>query len=173
MEKFEIHITGSPEIIPLLKSWDIKTLHAELRNPKNYTIGVEYMSSFVKEFENYEACKNYTDDLVDKLLSEKIEIYRVKIECPYFYKHYREMSVYLECHFSFINLEDIPYCPFVFNVNSLKYVATERVYLKSEYDFFIERCLDENKNAEIEYCLFDDNIRHDDKWIRSFFYIYN
>ncbi len=168
MEKFEIHITGSPEIIPLLKSWDIKTLHAELRDPQNQTIGVEYMSSFTKDFENYEACKKWVDDLVDKLLDEKIEIYRVKIECPYFYEHYKEMSLYLECHFPYFYLVDPPVYPFVFNINSLKYVATDRVYLKSEYEKFLENWSFEEIRTEIEYCLFDDNIRHDEKWIRAF-----
>lgn len=165
LEKFEIHITGSEEIIPLLKSWEIKTLHAELRNPKNETIGVEYMSSFIKEFENYEVCKNWVDDLVNKLLEEKIEIFRVKIECPYFYKHYREMAVYLESHFPTSEL--YKQYPFVFNVNSLKYVSTDRVYLKSEFDNFINKW-EQVHHSEIEFCLFDDNIRHDNLWVHSF-----
>lgn len=165
MEKFEIHITGTENIISVLKELEVKSLHAEMRNPYNETIGIEYMSSFIKEFENYEACKKWVDSFYFQLESKGIEICRVKIECPYFYEHYRTQSVYLEAHFPTTDFNK--QYPFVYNVNSEKYVSTNRVFLKSEYDDFIER-FKQVHHSEIEYCLFDDNIRHDEIWIKSF-----
>lgn len=67
MEKFEIHITGTPIIIDVLKELKIKSLHAEMRNPQNKTVGIEYMSSFIKEFENYESCKKWVDKFSNEL----------------------------------------------------------------------------------------------------------
>lgn len=165
MEIFEIHITGEEKIITILNDFNYKTLHAELRNKNNETIGAEYMSSFKQEFLNYETCKKFVDDLVDYLLTQNIEIYRVKIECPYFYNHYKEMAIYVESHFPTTELNN--HYPFVYNVNSKKYVSTDRIYLKSEYNDFIEKWKQEPK-SEIEYCLFDDNIRHDEEWVRTF-----
>lgn len=165
MEIFEIHITGEEKIIEVLKSMNIKTLHAELKNPLNETIGVEYMSSFTQEFNNYELCKKWVDNLVNELIFKDVKLYRVKIECPYFYNHYKEMAVYLECHFP--TTEFNKQYPFVLNVNSKKYVSTDRVYLKSEFEPFIQKW-GQVHHSEIEYCLFDDNVRHDDLWVRSF-----
>lgn len=165
MEKFEIHITGTENIISVLIELQVKSLHAEMRNPKNETIGVEYMSSFIKEFENYENCKKWVDIFVLQLQSKSVEICRVKIECPYFYNHYREQSVYLESHFPTTDFNK--QYPFVYNVKSGKYVSTDRVYLKSEYDEFISKW-EQVHHSEIEFCLFDDNIRHDNVWVQSF-----
>jgi hypothetical protein len=165
MEIFEIHITGTENIISILKNYNIKSLHAEMRNPKNETVGVEYMSSFTKKFDDYEECKKWVDNFTYTLESEGVEIFRVKIECPYFYKHYRKQSVYLEAHFP--KTEFNKQYPFVCNMKSNKYVSTDRVFLDTEYDEFIEKW-ENNEKTEVEYCLFDDNIRHDNLWINSF-----
>lgn len=165
MEKFEIHITGTENIISVLKLLEVKSLHAEMRNPDNETVGVEYMSSFIKEFEDYESCKKWVESFTLLLECDNVEIFRVKIECPYFYSHYREQSIYIESHFPTTNFNKE--YPFVYNVNSKKYVSTDRVYFKSEYDDFINKW--ENvHHSEIEFCLYDDNIRHDEEWINYF-----
>lgn len=165
MESFEIHITGSENILSILNELEIKSLHAEIKNPKNETIAVEYMSSFVREFNNYEDSKKWVDDFVNILEEKGVEIYRVKIECPYYYEHYKENSVYVEAHFP-TNENNKEY-PFIYNVRSKKYTSTDRKYLKSEYPDFIEKWKDTEK-VEIEYCLYDDNIRFDDIYIRLF-----
>ena len=95
MEKFEIHITGTENIISVLKELEVKSLHAEMRNPKNETVGIEYMSSFIKEFENYETCKKWVDSFSLELENKGVEICRVKIECPYFYNHYIHLIAFL------------------------------------------------------------------------------
>jgi len=165
MESFEIHITGSKNILDVLNDLNFKSLHAEMRNPSNETVGVEYMSSFVSKFDNYETCKNWVDDFVLNLENNDVDIYRVKIECPYFYSHYRDQSIYLEVHFP--TTDDNKEYPFVYNIKSGKYVSTDRIFLKSDYDNFISKW-EKEKNTEIEYCLYDDNIMHDIDWIKSF-----
>lgn len=82
MEKFEIHITGTENIINILRDLDFKSLHAEMRNRENKTVGVEYMSSFIKGFENYEICKKWVDNFVLKLEARSIEIFRIKNRVP-------------------------------------------------------------------------------------------
>jgi hypothetical protein len=165
MEKFEIHITGTKNIISVLNELKTKSIHIELKNPKNETIGVEYMSSFVKEFENYKNCKKWVDSFILELQSKNVEIYRVKIECPYFYKHYIKQSIYLEVHFP-TNDFNKQY-PFSYNVKSNKYVSTERTYLKAEYNKIISKW-ENTSNSEIELCLYDNNIEHDIYWMETF-----
>lgn len=163
MEKFEIHITGTPNIISILEEIDVKSLHALLKDPNGKTLGHEYMSSFIKEFNNYEECYRWVLGFSKYLESRDVVIYRTKIECPYFYSHYRGQSIYIEAHFPF---KDNKY-PFVENKKSGKLVSTERVYLDSEYDQFIKKW-DNYSGAEIEFCLFDDNVRLDNYWIKTF-----
>jgi len=166
MEKFEIHITGDSNIIGALQKRNLKSLHAEMRNPHDITIGVEYMSSFVKEFKDYEACKLWVTSFVNILKDwDNINIIRTKIECPYSYKHYRDQSIYAEAHFPKTRLTQ--HFPFVYNVNSDKYVCTDRVHNKSDYNEFSNIWIG-FLGAEVELCLFDDNIAHDEVWINSF-----
>jgi len=90
MEKFEIHITGNYEILEFFEKRNLKTLEAFMYNKEGQICGYEAMSSFVMEFENYQKCKNFVDNLVNEIESENLEIIRVKIECPYYEKHYWE-----------------------------------------------------------------------------------
>jgi len=69
----------------------------------------------------------------------------------------------MECHFPKIN----DYYPYVENKKSHKFVSTCRVMNKWEYFDYIKTWMNHEK-VEIELCLYDDNIRHDDSWIKSF-----
>lgn len=163
MEKFEIHVTGTDNIIRVLERLGYKWLHAEMRDRENRTVGVEFMSSFVKEFENYAACKEWVDGFVMTLQDEGVTIFRVKIECPYNYSHYSESSVYLEAHFPYT---DNTY-PFVYNVRADKYVGTDRTYAKPGYADMIAKW-QSVPGSEIELCLYDDNIIHDYEWLNKY-----
>lgn len=165
MEKFEIHVTGTVDIIGVLDDMGVKSLHAELMGPDGRTVGVEHMSSFVRGFADYDSCKEWVDGFVAELEGRGVEIHRVKIECPYSYDHYRERSVYIESHFP--KAGNCTTHPYVYNVRSDKYVSTDRTYAKSSYDGFISKW-ERVEHAEIELCLFDDNVRHDAAWVRSF-----
>lgn len=165
MEKFEIHVTGSPDIIDVLADLGYKSLHAEMRNPVNENIGVEYMSSFVREFEDFESCRTWTTIFAAALSTLGVNVVRVKIECPYTYEHYRDKAIYVEAHFP--TDRSNPTYPFVYNVRSKKLVSTDRVSDRELFDESVERWKSVGI-TEIELCLYDDNVEHDSEWIKSF-----
>lgn len=164
MEQFEIHITGSENIMEVLDRMVLKSLHLKLLSPTRVEIADEYMSSFVMHFEDYETCKEWVDEFVFTLEAESVQIYRVKIECPYYYEHYKNQSVYVEAHFDTTSF----HLPVSYNVLSKKYTSTTREYLKSQYNDFITKWREYRLPAEIEFCLYDDNIRQDSHWLKLY-----
>lgn len=159
MEKFEIHITGySPDIISHLKEKELKGIIIDLLNKTGEIISTEYMSSIVKEFFNFDECKDWVENLVRELLDDNCKIQRVKIECP-FYLHYVNQSEYIDSHFT---PHDYNY-PISKNIASGKLIATDREYSHEKYSDFKSK-YDLNKNAETELCLFDTNANGDKHW---------
>lgn len=155
MEIFEIHITGDKSILKNGNDLGIKTISIDLLQPDRNFHRTEYMTSHVHKCENFEICRKYVDDTVDKLRKAKTNIIRVKIECPY-YEHYVNDSIYIESHFEDRNGR----FPISKNQNKDFYLATDREYNRELYKNFTERY-----NGEIvELCLFDSFVEEDLDW---------
>ncbi len=158
MESFEIHITGSPNIIDVAKKMNVKTIAVDLLNPNHEVIRTEFMTSFIEKKKSYEECKKFVDQLVLNLQKE-VEILRVKIESPY-YPHYKDQSLYMESHFENENDK----FPISRNVRKTLLLATDREYNKEQYDAFIKKY----DGKDIELCLFDSFIDEDKDWFDAF-----
>lgn len=159
MKTFEIHITGSPNINDILNDLGIKNIIVDLLTPEGEYLRSEHMSSFVEKHEDFNQCQNRVTSLVNELKSNGVEIYRVKIESPY-YPEYVEMSKYIESHFV---KKDNQYALSA-NRKSGKVIGTDRTYDKTQYDKFKDLWKDE----DVELCLFDDNIEQDKDWLELF-----
>lgn len=156
MKTFEIHITGEQGINEELSTMNIKNIIVELLYPNLTLFRTEYMSSFVKKFENFNQCKFYVQALLSQL---KSKIIRVKIESP-FYEEYVSNSLYVESHFEpFNNIY-----PISKNKASGKLMATDREYNQSKYSNFISKW----KNNDIELCLYDSYVNEDFDWFRLY-----
>lgn len=134
MKTFEIHITGSENINDALSKLGIKNIVVELLDPDNNIIRMEHMSSFVEQHEDDMDCYKRVMDLCDKLRHENVEIYRYKIETPY-YEEYVGRSLYMESHFKPNNNK----YPMSRNVLSGKLMGTDRTYNKNEYPTFMDK----------------------------------
>jgi hypothetical protein len=157
MKKFEIHITGKNSLILHdFEALDLKTLTVHLLDKYLNIVGTEHMCCIQKSFESYEKCLEYTLSLTARL---KAGIARVKIESCY-YLEFIDKAIYAEVHCS----PHVFGLPFVFNVNSKKYVSTERTYTKSEFLDLKERYEGIN-GSEFELCLYDSNPNFDDHWL--------
>lgn len=152
LELFEIHITGSPQIVEAIP---IKTIIIDLLRPDKSVLRTEYMTSAVARFENYEGCKAHVDELVGFLKEKDVDIYRVKIECPY-YAHYERQSCYIESHFP---TEQADY-PISRNQRKTSILGTDRTYIQTEYDAFRKKW----EGQDIELCLYDTNVFEDKDW---------
>lgn len=161
METFEIHITGSPNIIEFGKKHIIKTIAVELLKPDYTLIRTEYMTSIVKRFLDLDECKDkFVRPLVARLEDNDIKVDRIKIESPY-YNHYLINSHYIETHFQ---TTDSKY-PISKTQKKLmeneKFLGTDREYKTHRYEEFREKWAKE----EIELCLVDTNINQDRDWL--------
>ena len=149
METFEIHITGTEEIIKRANELQIKSIIIDLLKPDRSVLRSEFMTSHVKKFNDYAECYNYTMDLASRLGN----VIRVKIESPY-YNKYLNQCLYLESHF----ISDKMVHPTSKNRIKDKLLATARTYAKDTFGEFI------NNYDEIEMCLFDDFVSEDSDW---------
>lgn len=149
METFEIHITGTEDIIEKAGELQVKSIIVDLLKPDKSILRSEFMTSHIVKFNNYTDCYNYTIDLAHKLG----EIIRIKIESPY-YDQYLDKCLYLESHF----LSSEMLYPTSKNRIKDKLLATSRVYRKDQYTKFISR------HNEIEMCLFDNFVEEDSDW---------
>lgn len=152
METFEIHITGTKDIIPQLDRLGIKNIIIDLLKPNMKVLRTEFMSSFVSKHKNLLDCQRMVNSVIANL---SCDIIRVKIECPY-YEHYKDQSLYLESHFKPFNKA----YPIARNIKSFKEIATDRTYDKKDYDSFANKW----KKAEVEMCLVDNFIEEDKDW---------
>lgn len=159
MRTFEIHITGSSNINNVLDSLNIKNIVVDLLTPNNDLLRSEHMSSFVEKHASYELCLMRVQQLVNDLKQNDVEIYRVKIESPY-YDDYKDISKYIESHFIKKNNQ------YAMSVNrkSGKIIGTDRTYDKNQYDKFKEFWKDE----DVELCLYDDNVEQDKDWLEMY-----
>ncbi len=158
MELFEIHITGSPNIIDAAEKMNIKTIVVDLLDPNHKKMRTEYMTSFIEKKESYEECKKFVDELVLSLQKD-VEISRIKIESPY-YPHYKNQSLYMESHFENENDK----FPISRNARKTLILATDREYDKEQYDTFIEKY----NGKDVELCLSDSFIDEDKDWFDAF-----
>lgn len=159
MRTFEIHITGSFNINDVLDSMGIKNIIVDLLTPEGDILRSEHMSSFVEKHETYGDCLIRVQNLVNHLKQNGVEIYRVKIESPY-YDDYVPMSKYIESHFI---KKDNQYAMSV-NRKSGKIIGTDRTYNKIQYDSFKELWKDE----DVELCLYDNNFEQDKDWLEMY-----
>lgn len=156
MKKFEIHITGEKGINEELTAMNIKNIIVELLHPNYSLFRTEYMSSFIKGFENLTECQFFVHALVSQL---KTNIVRVKIESPY-YEEYAKNSLYIESHFTpFNNLY-----PISRNQKSGNLMATDREYNPKKYQEFIEKWIDK----DVELCLYDSCVTEDFNWFELY-----
>lgn len=159
MEKFEIHITGDEKIIKILDKFKLKSIIVDLYSPNNELIRTEYMSSFIRQFNDFESCLRSITGLVKIFIKYGIAIYRVKIESPY-YTHYINQSLYIETHFEAKNNN----FPISINRKSKKIIATDRTCDKNKYEEFLKKW----KGNEIELCLYDTDKEQDEDWLTLF-----
>lgn len=160
MEVFEVHITGDESIIDVCKDSPIKTIAVDLLRPDLSHLRTEYMTSQIFRFENFSFCKKHVDRIVSRFLKEKVSIFRIKIESPY-YPHYVESSLYMESHFPYNRTKNYPISK---SQHKSNYLMTDRTYSKDEYDSFRKKYA----NAEIELCLYDTNVKEDEDWFELY-----
>ena len=160
MEIFEIHITGDEKIIEAGGNLGIKTIVIDLVKPDKSYYRTEHMTSHVHHARNYDECKTYVDELVDKLITLGVQIKRVKIECP-FYQGYVNRSLYFEIHY---DSEDNKY-PLSQNRGKDTYLCTVRTYEKKEYYVLLYKyARDPKPNQVMELCLHDTDVNEDKDW---------
>ena len=56
MRKFEIHITGESSIIGVLSILGVKTIVVDLLKPDGELLRTEYMSSYVRDYSDFDSC---------------------------------------------------------------------------------------------------------------------
>lgn len=166
MQKFEVHITGqNKSILKELDNLNLKNITIDLLTPDRKKIRTEYMSSFVINCDNYEACLRYVRYIKSKLTTPVI---RVKIECPY-YPEYVQQSLYIEAHFTpYEGTIDNPLFkskyPISLNKGTNKLMATVREYDKLNYREFREKWA----NMELELCVYDTYVDEDADWFNLY-----
>lgn len=69
MFSFEVHITGSSNIIPSLQFMLIKSIVVDLIDREDKVLDTEYMSSFVYKANSYRECREWVDGLLDNLIN--------------------------------------------------------------------------------------------------------
>ena len=140
IESFEIHITGDESIIVAAEQLGVKAITIELLKPDYSFFRMEYMTSQVMKFNNFQECKSRVDDLVDSLIKKGVSIKRVKIESPIL-EHYKNIALYLETHFptppACFLTEDAK-LPISRNTKKKTFLSTDRIYTKDKWDAFVE-----------------------------------
>jgi hypothetical protein len=164
MEVFEIHITGKDDkILKFLEERNLKGISVGLLEPNGEMMRTEHMSSIQMKFQNYWKCYDWVDSMKWLMRDKEIDILRIKIECPAFYEHYIDESLYVESHWRLEKIEGSD--PISINLKSNKLLATRRTYNQDEYPIFIK----EEKGKEVELCLYDSFVEEDFDW----FTLYN
>lgn len=158
MEHFEIHITGDPAIIDAAEELSIKTIVIDLLGPDQKRLRTEYMTSFIEKRDSYESCRNFVEEIVQKL-KQKVDIIRVKIESPY-YPHYEKQSLYIESHFDALDNK----LPMSQNVRKTNILATDREYDKLKYEEFRNKY----QGVDVELCLYDSFVKEDKDWFDAY-----
>lgn len=159
MINFEIHITGTANIHKVAKKFGIKTLQIASLRPDKSNIELLDMTSHQDRFHSLNDCKKFTESLRTMIEYNGVGITRVKIEsepCP----EYEHMSLYMETHFK----DDSFKYPTSFN--GVNYLATDRVWCNTEYQYHSFR--EKWAGKEIELCLYDTNIYQDKEWMRLY-----
>jgi hypothetical protein len=156
MEVFEVHITGDSRIHEAAKKYNIKSIEVELLRPDYSVLRTEHMTSHVFKFPNYEECIQHVLNLRDEL-KRWCAVWRVKVECPAFYEHYRDRSIYLESHFE---TKDNMY-PISRNVKKTTLMGTDRTYAHEDYDNFLRIW----KGQTLELALYDSFVEEDFDWL--------
>ncbi len=154
-EPFEIHITGDESIIVAAEQLGVKAITIELLKPDYSFFRMEYMTSQVMKFNNFQECKSRVDDLVDSLIKKGVSIKRVKIESPIL-EHYKNIALYLETHFPTQDAK----LPISRNTKKKTFLSTDRIYTKDKWDAFVEFY----KGKELELALYDTNPNEDLDW---------
>lgn len=160
METFEIHITGSDKIHSVGAKLNVKTIAIDLLKPDLSVLRTEHMTSFVQKHDNFYICYDVVEELVAKFKKQKVDIYRVKIECPYI-PRYSGVACYIESHFV---TKDVKY-PVSRNQNKKDMLATVRLYGSpdkyfEEYSEFANKW----KKEVVELCLHDTFANEDLDW---------
>lgn len=156
MEVFEVHITGCNRIHEAAEKNGIKSIEVELLRPDGSYLRTEHMTSHVLKFPNYGECVQHVLNVRDEL-ARWCAIWRVKVECPAFYTHYRDMSLYLESHFD-TNMNTWPISR---NKKKETWMGTDRTYDHTEYDNFMEQW----KGMTLELALYDSHMEEDFDWL--------
>lgn len=174
MKKFEIHITASELIHDICKKIQIKTIIVDLLKPDLSVLSTEHMTSHVVSSTSYKDCKEWVDSIVDCFKKQNVDVFRVKIECP-FYSEYVDQAIYIEAH-NKVNIKNLVDINFPLSKTQHKpenILSTDRLYHTrslnaysplSKMDKFIE-FRDTHRNfQEIELCLFDSFVGQDYEW---------
>lgn len=152
---FEIHVTGDESIHEIAKLRSHKTIVIDLLRPDGSVMRTEHMTSIAAKFLTVIGCHLFVSDLVCYLEANGVNIFRVKIESPY-YEEYKPIGLYMESHFE---AEDFVF-PTSKNKNKTTLLATDRQYKQDQYDAFRKQY----KGKEVELCLYDTNIVEDADW---------
>jgi hypothetical protein len=160
MEVFEVHITGDKSILTTAPLLSLRTIAVALLAPDQTIHRIEYMTSDVLKYRNFEECKEAILYFARSLKRLGTEVIRIKIESP-FYPHYADNSLYIESHFDSVDNK------FPLSQNLLKdfKLATHREYKRDKYEDF----LDKYNGEVVELCLYDTFIEEDADW----FSLYN
>lgn len=162
MEVFEVHITGNDLIHEVAAKRDEKTIAVDLLRPDKTVIRTEHMTSLIfklPQTNSYEKCKEIVDEIVKDYTQSGVEIFRVKIESP-FYDYYINKSIYVESHFE---TDDTRY-PISRNQKKTTFLATDREYNMNKYEEFVER----HVGNDLELCLYDTFPTEDLDWLGLF-----
>lgn len=167
-ENFEIHITGSPNIIKYFKDYNIPYLEIDMLDKDLKSIQKDYMCAIKYKAKNFEIAEGYARMIAHCAVNHfdnNIEIYRIKIETEPLEKYF-DKALYIERHWE-IDMEiwkfqaDCMVYPLSYIENKYKLVLTERNYNKNEFKEFTDIY------AKTELCLLDTNINHDKQWFDS------
>lgn len=163
MEKFEIHITGSENILEELSKLQIKSIEIDLLKPDKSVLRRQHMSSTVQEFKNLSDATKWTESLSAMLETKGVQIIRKKIESP-IYEHYLSTALYMETHWRTSGwgsqvLSEI--------VHSGKMIATDRLYRIRDTEL-IKAFLKRHSLRQIELCLYDTFISEDYDWFNLY-----
>lgn len=159
MELFEIHITGSLNILNELDRLGFKRIVIHNLDRKGNKVSEHFMSSIKQKFQNIDDCIKWTNGLCDMLEVYGVEIYRKKIETP-FYHHYLGRCLYVETHWE----DDTFEYPTSLNAESKKIMATVREYCPSNFEVFRF----DHLHKETEMCLYDTYTSEDSEWFRLY-----
>lgn len=151
--KFEIHITGSKNILKHLAADNQLTV--EMLDRSGEVFDTDYMSAI--DFRgSYIDMLTFVANLINYLTFRDVDIYRVKVETQPSPELF-QTALYIERHFEMEKADDYVY-PVSLLANKNKYVGTSRTYNRSEFAEFA------NRYDKTELCIIDSNVNHDKDW---------